>query len=167
MKSNLQLFMNAFPSDPSYCDSDPSQSTTGLPASLEKIADPPTVLVVDDDPFFRELEARALCDQGYMVLQANGAAEALRLASATPTIHLLVTDFVMPGDDGLELTRQFRSLHPTTPVLMVSGSLPLIQHKVGNLDRFVLLEKSSTFDELLVKVQALLNEVSPLPIRTG
>jgi DNA-binding response OmpR family regulator len=159
--------MNAFPLDPSYCDSDHSQPALGSSPSTAQIADPPTLLVVDDDPFFRELEARALCSQGYKVLQANGTAEALRLAGATPAIHLLVTDFIMPGDDGLELTRQFRTLHPKTPVVMLSGSLPLVQGKVGGLERFALLEKSSTFEALLGKVHALLNELSPLPLRTG
>jgi CheY-like chemotaxis protein len=158
--------MNTFPLDSSYCDPNGSRPAWGFPR-CEKIADPPTLLVVDDDKFFRELAARALCGQGYKVLQADGAAEALRLAGTTATIHLLVTDFVMPEVDGLELTRRFRTLHPETPVLMVSGSLPLIQPKVGNLDRFVLVEKSSTFDVLLGKVRALLNELSPLPLRAG
>jgi len=36
----------------------------------------------------------------------------MRLAAATPTIHLLVTDFAMPGADGLELAEQFRTVHP-------------------------------------------------------
>jgi len=162
--SPVRKFMNTFPLDQSSADSNSSQSTA---PSREKIADPPTLLVVDDDKFFRELAARALCGQGYNVLQANGAAEALRLAGATATIHLLVTDFVMPEVDGLELTRRFRTLHPETPVLMVSASLPLIQRKVGNLDRFVLVEKSSTFDVLLGKVRALLNQLSPLPLRAG
>lgn len=159
--------MNAFPADPSYCDSNGSRPASRSSLSALRIADPPTLLVVDDDPVFRELETRALCHHGYNVLQADGPAEALRLAGANPNIDLLLTDFVMPELNGLELTRRFRTLHPRTPVLMVSGSLALIRGKIAELDRFAVLEKSSDFDELFEKVHALLTEVSPLPLRTS
>ena len=130
-----------------------------------RFADPPTVLVVDDDSVFRELESRALRQQGYNVLQAACAAEALRLAGATATLHLLLTDFNMPELDGLELTQRFRAMRPHTPVLVVSGSLSLIPAGLKELDQVAVLEKSSRFDELLEKVGTLLNEVSPLPLR--
>ena len=154
--------MSPFPHDPSYCDSNHQPGP-----SVARIADPPTVLVVDDDSVFRELEARALRQQGYNVLQAGCAAEALRLIGATATLHLLLTDFSMPGADGLELTRQFQALRPETPVLLVSGSLPLIEGRVNRLAGVFVLAKSSTFDELLEKVSALLTEVTPLPLLTG
>jgi CheY-like chemotaxis protein len=83
-----------------------------------------TLLVVDDDPVFRDLEAQILSHAGYEVLQADGAAEALRLAGNTATIDLLLTDFRMPQTDGLELTQQFRAAHPETPVLLISGEQP-------------------------------------------
>ena len=150
--------MSSFPHDPSYCDSN-QRSTPS------RIAESPTVLIVDDDSVFRELEARALRQQGYNVLQAACAVEALRLAGATATLHLLLTDFKMPGMDGVDLTKQFRVLRPETPVLLVSGSLPVIQDRVKGLERVSMLEKSSTFDELLEKVRALLAEVTPLPLR--
>jgi ActR/RegA family two-component response regulator len=55
-----------------------------------RISDPArTLLVVDDDHVVRQAEARILCDQGYTVLQAEGAAEALRLAREAAAIHLL------------------------------------------------------------------------------
>jgi len=158
--------MNSFPSDQSYGDSDYWLPKTRFGPSAVSIADPPTLLVVDDDPCFRELETRALCAQGYKVLQADGAAEALRLAGATPTIHLLLTNFLLPDINGLELAWQFRALHPTTPVLMISGALSLIQGRIPKLDRFAVLGKTSSFDELLGKVHALLAEVSPLRLRT-
>src|SRR5512140_2650507 len=97
------------------------------PGSL-RMADPvPTVLVVDGDQLFREFQAQTLSDQGYKVLKASGAAEALRLAHTTAAIHLLLTDLVLPEVDGLELTRRLREVHPKIPVLMVSDSLPLLR----------------------------------------
>lgn len=121
--------------------------------------------MVDDDPMVRDVETQFLRLEGYTVLPAEGAAEALRLARETAAIHLLITDFSMPEVDGLELTRRFRAVHPETPVLMVSGSLPLIQHRADDLDRFDFLAKPFQFSELLHKVRTLLDAAAPLPIR--
>jgi DNA-binding response OmpR family regulator len=132
--------------------------------STERIGEPQTILVVDDDATVRSLEAQLLSSQGYNVLQADNGAEALRLAD-TATIHLLLTDFVMPDVDGLELTRKFRAVHPETPVLMVSGSLPLTNNTIANLAHFASLPKPFAFDELLQKVRTLIQAKTPFPIR--
>ena len=124
-----------------------------------------TLLVVDDDPMLRDVETQVLRLQGYTVLEAENAAKALRLAREAAAIHLLITDYSMPEVNGLELTHRFRVVHPRTPVLMVSGSLPLIHHKATGLDRFEILEKPFEFKELLHKVRKLLDIFSPLPIR--
>ena len=117
-----------------------------------------TLLVVDDEPTIRGLETEILRLEGYAVLEAESAAEALRLAGKTATIHLLITDLMMPKVDGLELTRRFRVAHPETPVLMVSGSLPLLRARSEqDLDRFDFLAKPFQFDELLYKVRTLLD----------
>jgi len=91
-----------------------------FPSSLNSNS-APTLLVVDNDPVFCEFEARTLRDRGYEVLKAAGAVEALSLARARAigALHLLLTDFSMPGVDGVELTHQVRALHPETPVLML------------------------------------------------
>jgi len=123
-----------------------------------------TLLVVDDDPMVRDVEAQVLRLQGYTVLEAQGAVEALRLAREAAAIHLLITDFSMPEVDGLELTRRFRLVHPKTPVLMVSGSFPSIQDRADGLGRFEFLAKPFQYDELLHKVRALLDAAAPLPM---
>src|ERR1019366_10685549 len=98
----------------------------------------------------RQVEVKFLSRLGYKVLQADGAAEALRMADASAAIHLLITDFSMPEIDGVELTRRFRAVHPKTPVLMVSGSLPLLRTKSApELDRFDFLSKPFQLHELL------------------
>ena len=143
----------------------PSPASSQFPSSA-RISEPPkTLLVVEDDPQLRDAETRLLRVQGYTVLEAEGAAKALRLAREAAAIHLLFTDFSMPRVDGLELTRRFRVVHPETPVLMVSGSLPLIQHRADDLDRFEILEKPFEVNELLHKVRTLLDATAPLPIR--
>jgi len=130
-----------------------------------KMSDPAkTLLVVDDDLMVRDMEAQVLRLQGYTVLEAQGAAEALRLAREAAAIHLLITDFSMPEVDGIELTRQFRLVHPKTPVLMVSGSFPSIQDRADGLGRFEFLAKPFQYDELLHKVRALRDAAAPLPM---
>jgi DNA-binding response OmpR family regulator len=130
-----------------------------------KMSDPTkTLLVVEDDPMVRDMEAQVLRLQGYTVLEAQGAADALRLAREAAAIHLLITDFSMPEVYGLELTRRFRLVHPKTPVLMVSGSFPSIQDRADGLGRFEFLAKPFQHDELLHKVRALLDAAAPLPM---
>jgi DNA-binding NtrC family response regulator len=117
-----------------------------------------TLLVVDDDDAIRDLEVRILRQLGHKVLQAAGPLEAMRLAAATSTIHLLLTDFLMPDANGLELARRFRAVHPQTPVLLVSGSLEAINGRADHLDRFEVLAKPFKSEDLVRTVQALLRD---------
>ena len=120
-----------------------------------------TLLVVEDDPIVPQIETEILRLQGYTVLEAGSAAEA-----STATIHLLITGLAMPEADGLELTRRFRAAHPKTPVLMVSGSLPLLRvQSERDLDHFEFLAKPFQFDELLHKVRKLLGAATAAPAR--
>jgi DNA-binding NtrC family response regulator len=119
-----------------------------------------TLLVVDDETDLRELEVLILGRLGYRVLSAEGAVEALRLAATTPTIDLLLTDYSMPGANGLELVRQFREVHPRTPVLMISGSLHMLPGDADTPERFETLAKPFTIQQLAEKVRALLDEHS-------
>lgn len=142
-----------------------SPPASPFPSSL-RISDPATtLLVVDNDHVFREFEAQTLLDRGYRVLKAPGAPEALVLAAATATIHLLLTDHSMPEVDGLELTRRFRAIHPETPVLLFTGSLPLPGDRVAKLERFAVMGKPFDVKEMLHKVRTLLNVVAPIPVR--
>jgi DNA-binding response OmpR family regulator len=142
-----------------------SPPASPLPGSMRMSEPILTVLVVDSDPVFREFQAQTLCDQGYKVLKAPGAAEALRLAGNSAAIHLLLTDSVLPEIDGLELTRRFRAVHPETPVLMFTDSLRLPSHGTDNPERLAVLGKPFDVDELVRKVRTLLDTAAPLPIR--
>ncbi|MCX6925438.1 MAG: response regulator [Verrucomicrobia bacterium] len=121
---------------------------------------------MDDDPMVRQLETQVLRVQGYTVLEAEGAAEALRLAGETATIHLLILDLAMPEIGGLELTHRFRAVHPKTPVLMVSGSSQFLRTSMDSeLNPYAFLAKPFQFSELIHKVRVLLDAAAPLPIR--
>ena len=143
-----------------------SHATSEFPPPA-RISEPArTLLVVDDDVMLRDMETMMLRLEGYTVLEAESGAEALRVAASTVPIHLLITDLMMPEVDGLELTRRFRMVHPKTPVLMVSGSLPLLRARSElDLDHFDFLAKPFQFNELLHKIRTLLDAAAPLPIR--
>ncbi|MEO8140820.1 MAG: PAS domain S-box protein, partial [Gemmatimonadota bacterium] len=80
-----------------------------------------TVLIVDDAAAVRLFARRALERHGYTVLEADGA-DALELARGFPgTIHLLLTDVVMPGISGPDLARALNQLQSELRVLFMSG----------------------------------------------
>jgi two-component system, cell cycle sensor histidine kinase and response regulator CckA len=157
--------MRTYLSNPMQNNSSQSQPTPASATSRKLSGPAETLLVVDDGPMVRDLEAQILRLNGYRVLQAQGAAEALRLAGETEKIHLLITDFSMPEIDGLELSRRFRVVHPKTPVLMVSGSLPLLRDGTRDLDRVELLAKPFAFSELLQRVRTLLDAAQAITRR--
>jgi DNA-binding NtrC family response regulator len=116
-----------------------------------------TLLVIDDDVALRQMEVEMLRQLGYTVLEAERPAEAMQLAAATPTIHLLLTGFGMSEVNGLELTRQLREVHPETPVLIISGSWETIYGRAEYPDRFAVLAKPFTYEELVEGVAAMLS----------
>jgi CheY-like chemotaxis protein len=81
-----------------------------------------TILLAEDDEMVRPLAKGLLEKLGYTVLEAENAAQALKVASAhRGAIHLLVSDVVMPGASGRELARRLAATRPDTRVLYVSG----------------------------------------------
>jgi CheY-like chemotaxis protein len=80
-----------------------------------------TVLLVEDEDALRELAMRLLEGQGYTVLTASNAAEALRLFEENPSIDVLLTDVVMPGATGPELTKKLIEQRPALKVIYMSG----------------------------------------------
>jgi DNA-binding response OmpR family regulator len=105
----------------------PDCGRTPFPGTLEPLAmdSRPTVLVVDDQMVVRTLVTRILTEAGYDVLQAGDATTALQLVEAErPHIAVVLTDVRMPGFSGIELGRRLWTLHPTLPVLYMSGFSP-------------------------------------------
>ncbi len=80
-----------------------------------------TVLVVEDDASVRRLAVLGLSSNGYAVLEAADAAEALELAATSARIDMLVSDVVMPGMRGPELAARIRTIRPSVRLLLVSG----------------------------------------------
>ena len=72
-----------------------------------------TILLVEDEEAVRSFAARALRMRGYNVLEAGGGEEALEIVkSEAHTIHLIITDVVMPSMDGPTMVRHVKQLKP-------------------------------------------------------
>jgi signal transduction histidine kinase/CheY-like chemotaxis protein/tetratricopeptide (TPR) repeat protein len=118
-----------------------------------------SILVVEDDPEVRAVTVRSLRAGGYEVLAAGAAQQALDIVNReSKRFHLLVTDVVMPGQDGRSLAEELRRLHPTMRVLYVSGHPEEVIAKRGVLDAGIeLLLKPFTPSSLLARVREVLD----------
>ena len=117
-----------------------------------------TVLVVEDDDGVRELTTTILRARGYNVLEAASGLEACEVAKQHPDrIHLLLTDVIMPGMNGRELSRLLLDQRPQLKVLVMSGYAESVIAHRGVLDsEFEFIQKPFSSDVLAAKVRQLL-----------
>jgi signal transduction histidine kinase len=80
------------------------------------------VLLVEDEDIVRTVVAAQLEEEGYDVLQASGAREALGVLERSPAVDALVTDLNMPGMSGLDLIRAVRDLGHAMPAILLTGN---------------------------------------------
>jgi signal transduction histidine kinase len=86
------------------------------------------ILLIDDDERVRRSQARLLEELGFQVDLAEDAKEALRLIHNAPgRWQLVVTDFDLPGINGIELAGQLRLSDPQLPVFLMTGHFELLQ----------------------------------------
>lgn len=117
-----------------------------------------TVLLAEDDPSVRALMTRVLERAGLAVLVAGGGEEALDLARAHGApLDALVTDVMMPGMGGAELSRRLRQVDPTLPVLLVSGyTAGALEHPTAPGDNAEFLQKPFSPQTLLERVRGVM-----------
>ena len=108
----------------------------------------------------RAFAVEALRELGYQVLEADGAAKALEILGARPSISLLFTDVVMPDVNGKKLADEARRRRPDLKVLFTTGyTRNAIVHN-GTLDAGVeMIGKPFTIEELAVKVRQVLDGI--------
>ncbi len=116
-----------------------------------------TILLVEDDDIMRDLLQRTLAGAGFSVHAAAEGAEALRWSlQHEGTIEVLVSDIVMPGLGGVELSQRIRAARPETKVLFITGfgnQFPELREHGADI-----LEKPFLSSELLHKVEEILNQ---------
>lgn len=81
---------------------------------------PPRILIVDDNPFNRELLSEALLGEGLLVEEAQNGIEAISKIKTTD-FNLILLDLLMPGMDGYETTKRIRQMGITVPIVAVSA----------------------------------------------
>ena len=123
---------------------------------------PATILWIDDFEPGLALYKRMFGDLGFNVLTASSGEAGLDLASWNQ-IDLVITDYEMPGMDGLEVATAVKALNPNTPVLLFSGSseVPLRARRVVN----AFCDKAGPRSELLASIHCLLQAKPTRPLQ--
>lgn len=133
------------------------ESASAAPAALRPGSE--TVLVVDDEEKLSKVIRTIFTRQGYTVLTANTAAAACRLAADHPgTIHLLLSDVIMPEMNGRDLQAKIAALQPGIRTIFMSGHTADVLTYRGLLaTEAVLIEKPFTTEALLRQVRSVLD----------
>ncbi len=126
------------------------------------MAEPIRVLVVDDDSKIRTVVRRGLAYEGFRVVEAASGEEGLEKARE----HLpqfVILDVMMPGIDGLEVTRRLRAGGDEVAILMLTAR-DEVKDRVEGLETGAddYLVKPFNFEELLARVHALLRRRTAL-----
>ena len=111
------------------------------------------VLFVDDDFLISLSTVSLLEDLGHHVLKASTGAAALKLLQESSAVDLMITDYAMPGMNGLQLAEEARKLRPGLPILLATGYADLPARATSDLPR---LNKPYHQKELAEQIVALL-----------
>ena len=119
-----------------------------------------TILLAEDEEGVRKYTREILKRYGYIILEAHNGVEALAVARKhSAPIHLLLTDIIMPGMGGVELTEKFKAEFPGVPVLFMSGYTDQIIRHWDALSAYI--QKPFTLSDLLTQVRELLDRTAP------
>jgi DNA-binding NtrC family response regulator len=123
-----------------------------------------TVLVVDDEPNLRRVLSAVLTRDGHNVIVADGGRDAIKKAKQLGDLDLLVTDFLMPDMNGLEVLEAVRKQHPDLRALLISGHGTVRSAvEAMRLGAFDFLTKPFDVEQVRATVERALRASSPLP----
>src|SRR5207253_563893 len=113
----------------------------------------PRILLIDDDLLWLETLAEFLRRRGFLVAEAADADRALEILEREE-ISLVITDYRLPGMDGLHLLRHIRRRRRKVAVVMISGEdEPSLPHRVLSAGALVFLTKTTAPGQLLRKIR--------------
>lgn len=120
------------------------------------------ILVVDDDEQIRNLAVNYLKFEGFQVLEAQHAQQALEVIEGNPNIDLLFTDVVMPGElSGIDLANRFTKQNPSACVMLTSGfAEKILDRETGDVPHYPVLPKPYRKDQLINRIKQLLGQRS-------
>lgn len=129
----------------------PEQDRTGPAQSTV------TIMVVDDDERGRRITARILSDEGYQVIEARSAEQALERLADAGEVQIVLADIVMPGGmNGVELAEKVLAAAPWRRVVLMSGYDRLFPEWGAMGAPFPLLIKPFTAGQLIQQVGEVL-----------
>lgn len=108
---------------------------------------PTRILVVDDEGSFRESLAEMLRDDGHQVLDYSEPADVPAL-NRLDGIDVLVTDYEMPGKNGLVFADEFHAHRPGVPILLVTAYRSGLEVEVARRPFLRMLQKPIGYDAL-------------------
>ena len=124
--------------------------------SIKKASGAATILVVDDEDQIRTMISRMLQQMGHYILNAASGSEALTICEQWKgAVHLMLTDVTMPGMNGFDLVEHATERWPSIKILFISGFAS--DAAIRRRSNYPLLQKPFTRDQLIGKVQELLN----------
>jgi|HubBroStandDraft_6_1064221.scaffolds.fasta_scaffold46645_2 PAS domain S-box-containing protein len=137
-------------------------SAVTKPALREQLADVmpvETILVVEDEELVLDVATRILTQYGYRVLSARCGEEAFAITeNHQGTVHLLLTDVVMPGETGMEIAERVSALRPGIRVLYMSGYPESVIASQGVIETGItLVSKPFKAADLLAHVRSALD----------
>ena len=119
---------------------------------------PAKILFVEDEDAVRTFAVRALKKKGYTVIDSDSAESALKIIDQENDFDLLITDMVLPGISGAQLTNQIKEKHPNIDVILASGySEDIARQEVDNTHEFDFIAKPYSLSNLTAKVFEVLN----------
>ena len=119
---------------------------------------PPTILVVEDDQFVREVTICILERALFSTLPAANAREAVENYKASVhTIDLLMSDMVLPGKTGQQLGQELRQFCPTLPLLLTSGYVHLSNTIEAPESGIYFIAKPYSARWLIAKIKSILD----------
>ncbi len=137
-------------------DAPPDMGTAEVVASSQQV-EGKTILVVEDQPAVRSLILVVLREKGYRILEAANGEDAIRIASSSSGIDLLLLDVVLPDMSGLELAERIEALATGIKVLYMSGYTENVLMQRGVLKPgFQYLPKPFSPENLALKVRDIL-----------
>lgn len=107
------------------------------------------ILIVEDDPAFRERLARAFRDRGHEVVTAGALEDAVLVVDSKVITHAVI-DLKLPGSSGLDVLHQLKRSRPHLQAIILTGFADFAsQHQAKHLGAAACLRKPADADELL------------------
>ena len=123
------------------------------------------ILIIDDDPTFRQFMRDLLIDAGHDVLEAEDGRRGIEIyESRTP--ELVITDLVMPEQEGLQTIQMLADAPLQPKIIAISGGIDTLQGHLGNTEHWleiaaefgadVTMKKPISPDDFVATVAAVL-----------